>query len=142
MIGSIPTGLPQPVLPDLRNVSDLLLPAVGVLIVGYTDTILTARSCATGGHEVNTNQELLALGAANIGAGVLRGFPVSSSASRTALASAAGARTQLYSLVTLLCVLAVLMFASPLLAQFPTAALGAVIIHAPSGSLTWPSSAG
>ncbi len=130
VIGPIPAGLPQPVLPDLGNVSDLLLPAVGLLIVGYTDTVLTARSFASRGHEINTNQEMLALGAANIGASVLRGFPVSSSASRTALASAAGARSQLYSLVTLLCVLAVLMFASPLLAQFPTAALGAIIIYA------------
>ncbi len=130
VVGSVPAGLPQPVLPDFRNVSDLLLPAVGVLVVGYTDTVLTARSFSTRDREINANQELLALGAANIGAGVLRGFPVSSSASRTALASAAGGRTQLYSLVTLLCVLVVLLFASPLLAQFPTAALGAIIIYA------------
>jgi high affinity sulfate transporter 1 len=130
VVGSVPAGLPRPVLPDFRNVSDLLLPAVGVLVVGYTDTVLTARSFATRDHEINANQELLALGAANIGAGLLRGFPVSSSASRTALASAAGGRTQLYSLVTLLCVLVVLLFASPLLAQFPTAALGAIIIYA------------
>ena len=117
-------------MPDLSDLSGLLLPAVGVLVVGYTDTVLTARSFATRGHEINANQELLALGTANIGAGVLGGFPVSSSASRTALAAAAGSRTQLYSLVTLLCVLVVLLFASPLLAQFPTAALGAVIIYA------------
>jgi MFS superfamily sulfate permease-like transporter len=99
--------------------------------VGYTDTVLTARSFATRGErEIDANQELLALGAANIGAGVLRGFPVSSSASRTALAVAAGSRTQVYSLVTLGCVLGVLLVASPVLARFPTAALGAIIIFA------------
>jgi len=131
VVGAIPAGLPRPALPDVRDVSDLLLPALGILVVGYTDTVLTARSFATrGGREIDANQELLALGAANIGAGVLRGFPVSSSASRTALAVDAGSRTQMYSLVTLGCVLGVLLVASPLLARFPTAALGAIIVFA------------
>ena len=104
---------------------------MGILVVGYTDAVLTARSFATrGGREIDANRELLALGASNIGAGLLKGFPVSSSASRTALADAAGARTQVYSLVSLVCVLGVLLFLGPLLALFPTAALGALIIYA------------
>jgi high affinity sulfate transporter 1 len=131
VIGSIPAGLPWPALPVSGDIADLFLPAVGVLVVGFTDTVLTARSfAARTDSDVDANQELLALGAVNIGAGVLRGFPVSSSASRTALSSAAGGRTQLYSLVTLACVLGVLLVASPLLAQFPTAALGAIIVYA------------
>ena len=131
VVGPIPSGLPLPALPGFGDFADLLLPAVGVLVVGYTDTVLTARSfAARRGPEVDANQELLALGAANIGAGLFRGLPVSSSASRTALSSAAGGRTQLYSLVTLACVLGVLLFASPLLAQFPNAALGAIIVYA------------
>ncbi|HYN92640.1 MAG TPA: SulP family inorganic anion transporter, partial [Pilimelia sp.] len=81
-------------------------------------------------YPVDANQELLALGAANIGAGLLRGFPISSSGSRTALGVAAGARTQAYSLVALAGVVAVLLFAGPLLARFPTAALGAIIVYA------------
>jgi MFS superfamily sulfate permease-like transporter len=131
VVGPVPTGLPRPALPGIGDVTDLLLPAVGILVVGYTDAVLTARSfAARGGREVVANRELLALGASNVGAGLLKGFPVSSSASRTALADASGARTQVYSLVSLVCVLAVLMFLGPLLAMFPTAALGALIIYA------------
>ena len=86
-VGTVPQGLPAPALPGLHDLRYLLLPAVGVLVVGYTDTVLTARSfAARSGDPVDTNQELLALGAANLGAGVLHGFPVSSSGSRTALA--------------------------------------------------------
>jgi sulfate permease, SulP family len=131
VVGPVPTGLPRPALPGIGDVTDLLLPAVGILVVGYTDAVLTARSfAARSGREIDANRELLALGASNIGAGLLKGFPVSSSASRTALAHAAAARTQVYSLVSLVCVLAVLLFLGPLLALFPTAALGALIVYA------------
>lgn len=131
VVGAVPRGLPTPVLPDLTDLTHLLLPAAGVLVVGYTDTVLTARAfAARGGVPVDANQELLALGAANLGAGLLRGFPISSSGSRTALAVAAGGRTQVYSLVALACVVAVLLFAGPGLALFPTAALGAIVVYA------------
>jgi high affinity sulfate transporter 1 len=131
VVGAVPHGLPAPALPDLTDLRHLLLPAVGVLVVGYTDMVLTARAFAVrGGQQVDANQELLALGAANLGAGVLRGFPISSSGSRTALAVAAGGRTQVYSLVALACVVAVLLFAGPGLALFPTAALGAIVVYA------------
>jgi SulP family sulfate permease len=131
VVGPIPHGLPTPALPDVDDLQHLLLPAVGVLVVGYTDMVLTARSFADrGGYRVDTNQELLALGAANLGAGVLRGFPVSSSGSRTALGVAAGSRTQVYSLVALAAVLGVLLLLAPLLERFPTAALGALVVYA------------
>jgi high affinity sulfate transporter 1 len=130
-VGPVPAGLPAPVLPDLADLRALLLPALGILLVGYTDNILTARAfAARGGYEVDANQELLALGAANVGAGLLRGFPVSSSGSRTALGDAAGSRTQAHSLVALVCVLATLLFLGPLLARFPMAALGAIVVYA------------
>ncbi|MEU8233255.1 sulfate permease [Actinoplanes sp. NPDC048967] len=131
VVGTVPGGLPTPALPDSGDLRHLLLPAVGVLVVGYTDTVLTARAfAARGGTPVDVNQELLALGAANLGAGLLRGFPISSSGSRTALAVASGARSQVYSLVALACVVAVLVFAGPMLARFPTAALGAIVVYA------------
>jgi high affinity sulfate transporter 1 len=131
VVGAVPRGLPTPALPDLGDLRHLLLPAVGVLVVGYTDMVLTARAfAARGGYPVDANQELLALGAANLGAGVLRGFPISSSGSRTALGVAAGGRTQVYSLVALAGVVAVLVFAGPMLARFPTAALGAIVVYA------------
>jgi high affinity sulfate transporter 1 len=131
VVGTVPVGLPRPDLPNLADLRSLLLPALGVLIVGYTDNILTGRAFAVRGeYEVDANRELVALGAANIGAGLLRGFPVSSSGSRTALGASAGSRTQVYSLVALVCVLATLLFLGPLLARFPMAALGAIVVYA------------
>ena len=131
VVGAIPRGLPAPALPGLGELPHLLLPAVGVLVVGYTDTVLTARSfAARSGGQIDNNQELLALATANLGAGVLHGFPISSSGSRTALGVAAGSRTQLYSLVALATAMAVLLIGGPVLAKFPTAALGAIVVYA------------
>ncbi|MFF4351227.1 SulP family inorganic anion transporter [Streptomyces sp. NPDC001530] len=134
VIGEVPAGLPGFALPDLTDLPHLVLPALGVLLVGYTDFILTARAFHRrddeGGTELDANQELLALGAVNLGASALRGFPVSSSASRTALASSAGARSQAYSLVAGAAVLAVLLFLSPLLTRTPSAVLGALVVYA------------
>ncbi|WP_405945992.1 sulfate permease [Streptomyces prunicolor] len=134
VIGHVPAGLPTLGLPDLTQLPHLVLPALGVLLVAYTDFILTARAF-TGGEEdegpgLDADQEFLALGAANLGAGVLHGFPVSSSASRTALASSAGARSQAYSLIAGAVVLAVLLFLSPLLSRTPSAVLGALVVYA------------
>ncbi|MEU7514515.1 sulfate permease [Streptomyces sp. NPDC042898] len=132
VIGDVPAGLPHPALPDFDELSRLVVPALGILLVGYTDVILTGRAFATGGEvgRLDANQELLALGAANLGAGVLSGFPVSSSASRTALADSTGARSQVYSLTAGAAVLAVLLFLSPLLSLTPVAVLGALVTYA------------
>jgi sulfate permease, SulP family len=100
------------------------------MIVAFTDDVLTARSFARRGELVRANRELLALGVANAGASALQGFPVSSSATRTAIAVAAGSRTQVYSLAAAASVLVVLFFLGPLLARFPGAALGAIVIYA------------
>ncbi|MFJ8061952.1 SulP family inorganic anion transporter [Streptomyces sp. NPDC096142] len=137
VIGHVPAGLPTFGLPDLTRLPHLVLPALGVLLVAYTDFILTARAF-TGGDEdeddeapgLDADQEFLALGAANLGAGALHGFPVSSSASRTALAASAGARSQAYSLIAGAVVLAVLLFLSPLLSRTPSAVLGALVVYA------------
>jgi SulP family sulfate permease len=130
--GPIPAALPAPALPDVRPavLRELLLPAVTVLIVGFSDDVLTARSFARRGEMIAGNRELLALGAANAGASLLHGFPVSSSASRTALGVATGSRTQLYSVTAAAAVIAALLFARPVLARFPQAALGAIVIYA------------
>ncbi|WP_019057899.1 SulP family inorganic anion transporter [Streptomyces prunicolor] len=133
VIGHVPAGLPTLGLPDLTQLPHLVLPALGVLLVAYTDFILTARAFTGGdddGPGLDADQEFLALGAANLGAGVLHGFPVSSSASRTALASSAGARSQAYSLIAGAVVLAVLLFLSPLLSRTPSAVLGALVVYA------------
>ncbi|WP_433572092.1 SulP family inorganic anion transporter [Streptomyces sp. CA-251247] len=132
VIGEVPAGLPRPELPDLGDLSELLLPALGILLVGYTDVVLTARAFADRdtGQQLDSNQELFALGTANLGAGALQGFPVSSSASRTALAQSAGGRSQVYSLIACAAVLAVLLWLSPLLGRIPVTVLGALVVYA------------
>jgi len=133
LIGTVPSGLPVPALPSITadDLRLLIFPAVGVALVGYTDTVLTGRAFASERHErVDADRELLALGIANLSAGGLHGFPVSSSGSRTAVAAAAGAKSQLYSLVALATVVATLLFAGPLLSTFPTGALGALVVYA------------
>ena len=133
VVGEIPAGLPTPGLPAVTtsDLTALLLPAVGVAIVGYSDNVLTARAFATRNeYRVDANQELLALGAANLAAGTMRGFPVSSSGSRTVIGDALGSKTQLYSLVALGVVVATLLVGRTLLAAFPTAALGAIVVFA------------
>jgi sulfate permease, SulP family len=132
VVGPIPAGLPVPHLPDIHpgDLRQLLLPAFSVMIVAFSDDVLTARSFARGEQRVLPNQELLALGVANAGVSVLQGFPVSSSASRTALADSAGAHTQAYALVADAGVVAVLLTLSPLLKYTPTAVLGALVVFA------------
>ncbi|WP_433520181.1 SulP family inorganic anion transporter [Nocardia pseudovaccinii] len=133
VVGSVPAGLPAPGFAGVAaaDIAQLVLPAVGIAVVGFSDNALTARAFAArhGGH-VAVNTELAALGATNLASGVLHGFPVSCSGSRTTIADAMGARTQLYSVVALGSVLTVLLGARGVLAGFPTAALGALVIYA------------
>ncbi|WP_282101734.1 SulP family inorganic anion transporter [Corynebacterium callunae] len=133
VIGEVPDGLPQPQLPHLGDLQlwTLFPYAIGIAIVGFSDNILTARAFVAEEDEpINPNQELLALGAANIANGFVQGFPVSSSGSRTVLGVAAGARSQVHSLVVIAVVIVVLLFAGPVLQNFPQAALGALVIYA------------
>lgn len=133
VVGEIPAGLPTPGLPavDLADLRALLLAAVGVTVVGYTDNMLTGRAFATrNGYRVDANAELLALGTANLASAAMHGFPVSSSGSRTTIADSLGARTQAYSLVALATVVLVLFAGRDLLAGFPLAALGALVVWA------------
>ncbi len=134
VIGAIPAGLPSFALPHSVSpgkLNYLLSAAVGIALVGYSDNVLTARAfAARGGYRIDANQELLALGAVNLGNGLMQGFPVSSSGSRTAIGDSLGSRSQLFSLVAFLVVLVVLLFLRPVLALFPKAALGAIVIYA------------
>ena len=109
----------------------MVLPAVGIAVVAYSDNILTARGFAgKTGARIDADQEFLGLGVANVAAGVFQGFPVSSSGSRTAIGASIGSKTQLYSLVSAATVILVILFGGPILAAFPTAALGALVFYA------------
>jgi sulfate permease, SulP family len=132
-VGDIPGGLPTPALPALSaaDVLAMLIPAAGIAIVAFNDNVLTARTFAVRhGQDIDANAELRALGVCNVGVGLTQGFPVSSSGSRTALGDAVGSRSQLYSLVTLVFVLVVMLFGRGVLATFPSAALGALVVYA------------
>lgn len=133
LVGSAALQLQAPALPTLGADEwlSLLIPAAGIALVGYSDNVLEARSfAARAGQSVDGNSELVALGTANLLAGLVRGFPVSSSGSRTAIGAAQGSRTQLHSLVAVALVLVIAFFGQGLLARFPDAALGALVIYA------------
>jgi sulfate permease, SulP family len=132
IVGVIPAGLPRLSIPSFpTQLPDLLASALGIAIVGYSDNVLTARSFAARHHySIDPNQELLALGLANVGAGLVQGFPVSSSGSRTVIGDNLGSKTQLFSLVAMGVVISVLLWLRPVLALFPKAALGAIVIFA------------
>ena len=132
-VGEVPSGLPAVGVPAIAasDVGLLMLPAFGILVVGYTDNLLTGRMLALGtGHRIHKNQEFIALGSTNIGSALVGGFPVSSSASRAVIARAAGAHTQVYSLVAAALVLVVMLGLGFLLESFPLAALSGLIIFA------------
>jgi sulfate permease, SulP family len=133
LVGGIPGRLPAVGLPDvdLTDLSALAGPALGLMIVGYVDNVLTARSFATrNGYRVDANQELFALGVTNVAVGLTQGFPVSSSGSRTVIGDAMRSRSQLHSVVAVATVVLALLVLRPVLATFPIAALGAIVIYA------------
>ena len=133
VLGEMPRGLPLPDLP-LVQWSDLraLVPGAAVIaLLSFADTTVLSRALAArGGYRVSQDQEMLAIGAANIGSGLFQGFSISSSASRTPVAQAAGARTQVTGVVGALVIALLLFFAPGLLHAMPTAVLAAVVISA------------
>ncbi len=133
VVGPLPQGLPNFQIPavSLAEFRDLLAAAVAIALVSFADMSTLSRIFAyRTGSTVNSNQEIIALGAANIAAGIFQGFPVSSSTSRTPVAEAAGAKTQITCLVGAACIALLLIFAPNLLGNLPHAVLGAVVISA------------
>jgi high affinity sulfate transporter 1 len=133
VVGPLPQGLPSFQLP-VTPLSDilLLLPgALAITLVSFADTSVLSRTFALrGGYRVDQNQEILALGAANVASGLFQGFSISSSSSRTPVAESAGARSQLTGVVGAVCIALLLVFAPSLLQNLPNAVLGAVVISA------------
>lgn len=136
VLGPVPQGLPAFTIP-LIPVSDIVSVVIGgvaVAIVSFADTSVLSRTYAAKlNQRVDPNQEMVGLGAANLAAGFFQGFAISSSSSRTPVAEAAGARTQMTGVVGAL-IVAVLIVAAPMLFQnLPNAALAAVVIAAAIG---------
>ena len=113
VVGHIPSGLPSIELPDLRprDILSLLPAALGIFFVGFSSQILTARSFAgRHGQHIHANTELVAMGAANLVAGISQGMPVGASDSRTAVNDQMGARTQISGLLAAGVIALVLLF--------------------------------
>ena len=136
VLGPVPQGLPGFVVPWITS-SDLVPVLIGgcaVAMVSFADTSVLSRAYAARlGSRVDPNQEMVGLGAANLATGFFQGFPISSSSSRTPVAEAAGARTQLTSVVGALAIALLLLVAPSLLQHLPTAALAAVVIASAIG---------
>jgi high affinity sulfate transporter 1 len=133
VVGPLPQGLPSFQIPavSLADLGALAAGAIAITLVSFADTSVLSRTFALrGGYEVDQNQEMIALGAANVAAGLFQGFSISSSSSRTPVAEQAGAKTQLTGVVGALCIALLLVLAPTLLQNLPNAALGAVVIAA------------
>jgi high affinity sulfate transporter 1 len=133
VVGPLPKGLPVLAFPSIgsHDLVQVLLGGLAVALVSFADTSVLSRAFATRARvAVDPNQEMVGLGAANLAAGLFQGFPISASASRTPVAEAAGARTQLAGVVGALGVALLVMFAPDLLEKLPRSALAAVVIAA------------
>jgi high affinity sulfate transporter 1 len=131
--GALPQGVPIPAVPwtSISDVRPLFIAALGITLVSLTDTIATTTSfAARRGDDVDPDQEMIGLGAANIAAGFFRGFAISTSGSRTAVAEQAGAKSQVTGLVGAGIVVLLLLVFNSLLADLPQSALAAVVIAA------------
>jgi len=136
IVGAVPAGLPKITVPavNFQDILALLPAALALTILIYADEVLTARVFASKhGQKIDANQEFVAIGMANIGAGFLTGFPAAISASRTTVNDQMGGKSQWVGLIAVVLTIVFLLFLTPLLAPLPTVALGAIIIVASSG---------
>ena len=135
LVGDVPSGLPSVVLPDVgyltENISVIAPAAIGILLIGFSQSAGDAREFASRHHyRVDINQESIAQGLANVGSGLTQGIPVATSLSASSLNDQSGARTQMSSLVTGGLVVLTMLFLAPLFSDLPKAVLAAVIIDA------------
>lgn len=136
VLGSLPQGLPGFAIPWISSadIVPVLIGGCAVALVSFADTSVLSRVYAARTQTyVDPNQEMVGLGVANLASGLFQGFPISSSSSRTPVAEAAGARTQLAGVVGALAVALLLVFAPDLLKNLPTSALAAVVIASAIG---------
>lgn len=133
IVGEVPRGLPQLSVPafNFEVIRTLVPAALIVAFVGFIESISVAKAIAAREkYKIGSNQELRALGLANIGAAFFSGFPVAGSFSRTAVQYQSGGRTQMASIITALMVVLTLLVLTPLFYYLPNAALAAVIVVA------------
>lgn len=131
--GVVSADLPVPALhwPVSIQPDQLVLAAIGIVLVSFGSGIITARSFGLKNHyDVDGDKELIGFGAANLASGLFGGFPVTASDSRTAVNDAVGGKTQLTGLVSAAALLGTILFLGELLALLPVAVLGAILVSA------------
>jgi len=136
VLGPLPHGLPQPRLPlvSFDSLRPIVTGGIAVALVSFADTSVLSRTYAARLRTpVDPNQEMVGLGIANLATAFFQGFPISSSSSRTPVAEAAGARTQLTGVVGALAIALLLLFAPTLLQDLPNTALAAIVISSAIG---------
>jgi len=136
VVGDIESGVPVPGVPNVSfdQFTQLLLPALGIALLAYPDSFLTARSLSgVGGYSLDADQEFLAVGAANVGSGLLQGIPVNGSQSRSFVQADAGGKTNLVGLICAVLVLVTLLFLTGLFERLPDAVLAGIVIVAGLG---------
>jgi high affinity sulfate transporter 1 len=134
--GPVPTGLFTVGLPDVgwSHVGDLVIGAFSIIFVGYSESLASGRAMASKhGYRIDADQELIAQGAACAAAGLVGGFVVDGSLSKTSVADAAGQKSEMASLIDAVLVLATILFLASLFEDLPKATLGAVVIDAMVG---------
>src|SRR6516164_5525091 len=132
VVGHLPSGLPHLTAPDLdpRILRELAPGALAIVLIGYAEALGGAKAAATQGDGIDPNQELVAHGPANILSGLFGGFLVVGSLSKTSVAMAAGARSQLANLVAALFCFLTLVLLTPLFRGMPHPTLAAIVIAA------------
>ena len=135
LVGHVPRGLPAPALPDFalvqHHIGVIGIASFALLLIGFSQTAGDARAFATRHHyRIDVDQESVAQGMANVGAGVFQGMPVSTSLSASSLNESAGARSPMASLLTGGLVVATLIVLAPVFSHLPKAVLAAIIIDA------------
>ncbi len=131
IVGAVPTGLPRPGLPGipLSDIPYLLTGSIGIVFLAVGESLGTARAYATRyRYEIDADQELVALGAANINSSLFGGFAVDVSLSSTATADEAGGRTQVAAIVTAALIIVTAILLAPLFYYLPSAVLAAIVI--------------
>lgn len=140
VIEEIPSGLASPQIPDvtLAELSLLAASALGIFLVDFAEANSMARDFAQrDGVKLNSNQELVGLGAANVGAGLFQGFTIGASLSKSAAAYGSGMRTQMAGAVAAIATIVVALFLTDLFSGLPEATLGGIVIVAISGMVKW-----
>ena len=135
LVGEVPRGLPTPALPKwslvTNHASTIALAAVALVLIGFSQTAGDSRAFAAKHHyRIDINQESVAQGMSNAGAGLFQGMPVSTSLSASSLNDHSGARTGLASLTSGVIVLLTLLVLAPLFSKLPKPVLAALIIEA------------